>query len=309
MLNHRLPEPDANGSAPAPLRVTADHVARYRAEGCVAIEGAFDAGWVERLTRAFDRMMGRIRAGDTAPANIPGLNVYGFDGDHWDDTGRRHLRNGVPHDPDLWAWAVESPAAEIVGRVLESDFVQFWYDLWFEKSGATDGSATQWHHDATGHVFVGPDIPSLWVALSDIGPEDAPLMTFAGSHLRDEKFPPPYRPGKEDWPLPGDYLLLEELEAIVAAHPEAVRTWTLRAGDCLVIHPATWHGAPPYRGRPEGRRLAITSRWIGRQLRYDPPYFAEGASYYPEANALPRGARPPFDFLPVLWRDPALPAG
>jgi ectoine hydroxylase-related dioxygenase (phytanoyl-CoA dioxygenase family) len=86
----------------------------------------------------------------------------------------------------------------------------------------------------------------------------------------------------------------------VAAQASRVQTWTVRAGDCLLIHPQTWHASLPQRS-PERRRLACTSRWLGSDLAFQPrPYSFNG--YYRAADLLSVGARPPFDFLPTLVR-------
>jgi hypothetical protein len=147
----------------------------YDRDGVVRIAGAFDA-WVEPLNAAFDRLIGLVKAGLPFPRDRPQTahddQVVGISGDHDPATGRAHLRNAVPHDPQLWDWATRSAAPDIVGRLTGSTRLQFWYDLWFckEPSASPAEGATPWHHDATGHPFVGAAMPSLWIALSDVGP-------------------------------------------------------------------------------------------------------------------------------------------
>ncbi|MBU6378653.1 MAG: phytanoyl-CoA dioxygenase family protein [Gammaproteobacteria bacterium] len=273
-----------------------EHREIYDRDGVVRLEAAFDARWVTRLTQAFDRLQAFVRAGEPLP-HSGSEGVRPADGDHDPHTGRAHLRNSAPHDADVRAWVQESPAAEIVARLLGSNRVQLWYDLWFckEPGGGAD-AATPWHHDSVGHCFEGPDIPSLWIALTDVGHDDAPLLTLQGSHRDPRLFPPPYRPGKEHLPLAEGYTPIEVMHAEVAQQPERIRTWTVRAGDCLLIHPQTWHASMPQRSTNR-RRLACTSRWLGERLTFQPrPYSFNG--YYAQADALVAGARPPFDFLP-----------
>jgi ectoine hydroxylase-related dioxygenase (phytanoyl-CoA dioxygenase family) len=216
----------------------------YETEGVVLIEQAFSPQWVARLTTAFDRLQERIRAGLPLPhCGDPG--VRDADGDFDARTGRAHLRNAAPHDSDVRAWAVESPAADLVASLLGVSTVQLWYDLWFcKEAGGGIEAATPWHHDSVGHCFEGPHIPSLWIALSDVGPDDAPLLTLPGSHRDPRLFPPPYRPGKEHWPLAEGYTPIEVMHAEVAVQTSRVQTWTVRAGDCLLIHPQTWPFSP-----------------------------------------------------------------
>lgn len=272
----------------------------YETEGVVLIEQAFTPQWVTRLTAAFDRLQACVRAGLPLP-HCGDASVRNADGDFDARTGRAHLRNAAPHDPDVRAWTMESPAADLVAAVLGVSTVQLWYDLWFCKEpGGGVEAATPWHHDSVGHCFEGPHIPSLWIALSDVGPDDAPLLTMPGSHQDPRLFPPPYRPGKEHLPLADGYTPIEVMQAEVAAQRSRVRMWTVRAGDCLLIHPQTWHASLPQRSSAR-RRLACTSRWLGSELTFQPrPYSFNG--YYRGADSLAVGARPPFDFLPALVR-------
>lgn len=100
-----------------------EHREIYDRDGVVRLAAAFDARWVTRLTQAFDRLQALVRAGSPLPhSGEPGVKPA--DGDHDPHTGKAHLRNAAPHDADVRVWAHESPAAEIVARLLGSDRVQ-----------------------------------------------------------------------------------------------------------------------------------------------------------------------------------------
>ena len=270
----------------------------YARNGIVHVPGAF-ADWVDRLNAAFDDMLAAHRAGQPLPrlAADPALGLASADEDT--GTGRAHLRNAAPHHRHLIDWAEHSPAAELVARATGSRQVQLWYDLWFCKlpGGVAEG-ATPWHHDATGHPFTGPAMPSLWIALADVGPDDAPLLTFRGSHLDKRLFRPPVASGKEHLPDPPGYAPVADMLATVAAAPARVDCWTVAAGDALIIHPMTWHASLPQKS--QRRRLALTSRWLGEELRWAPgPFSFPG--FHAGAQTLAEGAQPPVPFLPVLW--------
>jgi ectoine hydroxylase-related dioxygenase (phytanoyl-CoA dioxygenase family) len=273
--------------------------ARYATDGIVHVPGVF-AGWIDRLNAAFDDMLAAHRADQPLPrlATDPAFGLASADEDS--RTGRAHLRNAAPHHPHLVDWVKNSPAAELVARTTGSAQVQLWYDLWFCKhpSDAPGDGATPWHHDASGHPFVGPAMPSLWIALADVGPDDAPLLTFRASHRDKRLFRPPVATGKEHLPDPPGFAPVADMLAAVAAAPDRIDSWTVAAGDALVIHPMTWHASQPQRSNR--RRLAMTSRWLGNDLRWAPgPFSFPG--FHAGAGGLTEQARPPVPFLPVLW--------
>ena len=87
---------------------------RYDADGVVLIKGAF-VDWVAPLNDAFSRLIACVKAGQPLPRGrqktAADPDVDPMSGDHDPATGRAHLRNGVPHDPVLWDWAVNSRVA------------------------------------------------------------------------------------------------------------------------------------------------------------------------------------------------------
>jgi len=257
-----------------PYAVPREAIETYVREGATCVPGAF-ADWVDRLLAAYDRVAaqcdalmasgsgGRIATLKNGSRSIFLDNPPGFPPLRRtrNPNGESSLRHVVWHDPDFAAWLTDSPAASIVAQVIGSTGVRFWWDQFFNKAGDNPAAATTWHHDIGSFSFYGMQLPSLWIALTDVDIDNAPLMTVVGSHLRTEVM---YRPvtGAENVPLCEGYAELSDLHAIVEHKDTQIRTWTVRAGDALVIHPYTFHASLPRQGHA-GRRVAYTSRWLG----------------------------------------------
>jgi hypothetical protein len=115
------------------------------------------------------------------------------------------------------------------------------------RKSALASLATPTHQDAT-YPNAEPYVLSVWVALDDVGPDQAPLEVLPGSHLR------PPEPWVDFW-APG--------------FTDRDRTWWKRleveAGDAVIFDPFLWHGSGPLRG---GVRRAVTMRWTRDGARW-----------------------------------------
>lgn len=277
----------------------------YRREGAARIDGAF-VGWVPRLLAAHDRLQARLEAAAVAGATGRAAKIAHADGfppltyNH-NHAGQFGIRNAVFFDDDFRDWMLNSPAADIVGQVIGARTLQFWWDQSFCKAAnSMPEAATQWHTDAGSFSFVGEMLPSFWIAATDVGPDNAPLITVAGSHNDRRMFRPVF--GKEHVKvLPPPYAELSELENIAKAPGAVIRTWTMAAGDCLVIHPRTYHASlAPVPGA--GRRIGLTSRWLGDDIRWQ---LREMTFTYPDDKRfrnIVQDAPPPEAEFPIIWR-------
>lgn len=285
--------------------VPASALDTYTREGAVKIEGAF-ADWVPRLVAAHDRLQARLEA--IATPNPRGVSAKL---DHPDGfppltytrntAGQFAIRNAVFHDDTFRDWMLNSPAAAIVGHVIGARTLQFWWDQSFCKAAnAALEAATEWHTDAGSFSWVGEMLPSFWIAGTDVGPDNAPLITIAGSHRDTRHFRPVF--GRDDvHPLPDNYAELSEIENVANAADAPRRVWTMKAGDCLVIHPRTYHASdPPAPGAK--RRIGLTSRWLGDDIRWQ---LRQMTFTYPDDKRFKnvvQGAPPPVADFPVVWR-------
>jgi ectoine hydroxylase-related dioxygenase (phytanoyl-CoA dioxygenase family) len=277
--------------------MTPENIAQYQSEGCTRVEGLFRA-WVAPLTEALDRISAAF---DKGPPPVPRhpSPVQNLPSRHLSGEGGIQLRNCMPLDPVFEDWAQNSPAAALVGTLMQATHTSLWMDASFIKQGSDPDAATPWHNDVCTFPFTGDHLPSLWIALTDVAPENAPMLTLAGSNLDPHRYHSPL--SRQDITLPG-YRPWSELEARCAAPDAPVRTWPARAGDALLIHPKTIHASLPRAPGLPGRRIAFTTRWIGSDVIWNPDPLSAVIAKLADHPEMHIGAPPPESLFPVLWR-------
>lgn len=277
----------------------------YQEEGAVCVKGAFKE-WVPRLMAAHDRLQDKLESQAEETPNGKSAKIENEDGYppltySIGKNGHFGIRNAVFADPDFRAWMTESPAADIMGQVLGAKTLQFWWDQSFCKTeDAAVGGATPWHTDAGSFSFLGEMLPSFWIAGTDVGPGNAPILTAVGSHKDRRLFRPVF--GKEHVKqMPENYAELDEITKVVEDPNTEIKTWTVEAGDCLIIHPRTYHASSEPHA-DAGRRIALTSRWLGDDIRWKK---TEMTFDYPDDKRfdnIVQDQAPPEDSFPVIWR-------
>lgn len=280
------------------MPVKARHVAQYAAEGCTRVEGAFSSLWVARLLDAVERVRRAFEAGEV-PSAVGSVGPRNPPSMHRTGSGGIQLRNCMAADRAFLDWLAESPAAELVGRLTGADHVRFWMDATFIKEGSDAETATPWHNDVCTFPFTGEQQPSLWVALTDVDENNAPLLTLAGSNRDGWRYHSPL--SRQDVRLPG-YRPWSELLARVEAPDADIRVWPARAGDALLIHPRTIHASRPQAPGRRGTRIAFTTRWLGSDVIWAPDALSVTVRGLSDHPAMVEGAPPPEALFPVLWR-------
>ncbi len=278
-----------------------DNITEYQSEGCTKVEGAF-RDWVEPLTAALDQINARFDAGET-PVPAQPSPVQNLPSRHLTGEGGLQLRNCMPLDPVFNDWAQNSPAAALVGTLMQATHTALWMDASFIKQdsglGSDPDAATPWHNDVCTFPFVGNHLPSLWIALTDVPEDNAPMLTIAGSNLDLHRYHSPL--SRQDLSLPG-YRPWSELEARCADPQAPIKLWPARAGDALLIHPKTIHASRPRAPGLPGRRIAFTTRWIGSDVVWNPdPFSATIAKLTDHPEMIP-GHPPPESLFPILCR-------
>ena len=264
--------------------------AAYARDGAVCLPGLVSRATIAALTRAFDDVVAaHAQPGWSSPTSATQnpLKIVQRDGETM-------ATNMVPAHPEFAGFVADAALTEAIADLIESRSLRFWIDAVFEKRG---GPGTPWHHDVCTWPFWGAQMPIVWVPLTDVGPDDAPLTTLDGSHLGGVRYHSPF--SRQDVALVPPYRPWQDLLDAVAAPGAPLTTWTMAAGDVLVMHPHTVHASAAWQGS-EGRRLAISLRYLGDDARWVPDAFALPIPALDTHPAMVHGAPPPEALFPCL---------
>ena len=210
-----------------PLReITDAERAAYARDGIVALHGVMPESWLDFLADAIDAAM-----------SVPGPHAeeYTPPGGSGRFFGDIELAERLPA---FRRFALDSPTAEIAGRVMDAAGVHFFYDQLLVKEPGT-AERTPWHQDQPYWAVSGSQVCSLWLPLDPV-PADIGVEYVAGSHHWPAFSPyhfadgTPYR-GTALPPLP-------DIETARAEH--RILAFELNPGDCLVFQAMIVHGAP-----------------------------------------------------------------
>jgi ectoine hydroxylase-related dioxygenase (phytanoyl-CoA dioxygenase family) len=221
----------------------AEAQASYRADGVAVVPGAF-AAWV-------DHLLPRARALIDAAV------------EHENATGeRRALKFLWRTEPAFRAFAFESGAGPLAASSAGSRTIRLALDqIWAKPPRSRE--MTRWHCDRPAWPVTGMMLPSVWVPLTPVRPENS-LAFVAGSHVMPRD------------PQDSTFVDFEDRRDDPSLR---FLSFALSPGDALIFHSLAYHWC---RGNSEnGWRIALTTRWLGDDIRYHParPHIDEGLTF------------------------------
>lgn len=276
-------------------KVSAETIAQYREVGVAYIRRAFSAEWVRAMTAVIDHTIDGLRRGTISFGPHPLARKPEFE----DHDGYVRLINLYWRLPKMRALVEGSDCAQIVADVIGADVMRPWVDGTFMKEGNAPETATPWHNDECTFPFSGSHSPSMWVALTDVGRDNAPLQTLAGSNKDPHRYFSTF--AVQTRTPPPEFHPWSELLARVSAPDADLRVWEAAAGDMLVIHPKTIHSSLPRAAAAKGRRLAFSLRWLGSDIRYQHNPTVVGSPFEGSTEVI-EGQPLPDSIFPVSWR-------
>ena len=260
--------------------ITDAEIAAFKTDGVVHLKGFFNPEWVSMLQERADFVLQNPgKLANELAQDTP-------DGRFFSDTFLWHQNDGFKE------FIYRSPAAEIVGQVMESTKINIVFDQFLIKEPSTD-KPTVWHHDLTYWPIKGPNVVTLWLALDDVTEETGSMEFVKGSHLWGERYHPvafvdPTKYDTPEPPVPDIDNRRDEFEFI---------RFDYEPGDCTVHHGMLVHAAGGNRSTTQRRRAYVT-RWAGDEVVYDPRPNIQTMLWEPAIDA---GAPLDSDLWPVVW--------
>lgn len=266
----------------------ADFKEFYEEHGVVRLPGLVGKEWVDRILATIDE----VSALSDAPRKEgQSLNFGKAD-------GRMTIRHMWREIDTIREFMLQSELAEPLARIIGSKQLRFWFDLTFIHNGAPDGengAGTGWHHDVAAFPFKGDQLGSLWMAMTPSSAERSRLMFIDKSHKTAEGL------YVTDLMKTQGLLPTPDFDTLVREGKENIITWDCEPGDAIILHPYVIHGASGNKGN-FGRRVAITTRWIGDDVRFYPtPGATSSGTVGVDTDTMPIGAKPRSEFLPLVW--------
>lgn len=264
--------------------VTQSDIVAFERDGAIVLRGVFDDHWLSSLAIGVEKNF-------SAPG--PHSTVYtepGKPGGFYDDYC--NWQRFAEYED----FVRNSPAAEIVGRLMQSRKAQIYHEHVLVKEPGTQ-EVTPWHHDLPYYGVEGDKLASIWLPLDPVPAAACPEFV-AGSHATGKMYYPRLFLSHKDYAkgIEG-FETLPDIEA--SRDQQTILSWDLEPGDCIVFHMRTLHGAPAT-AQMKTRRRGFSTRWLGDDARFaQRPW--KTSPPFPDVQ-LPAGAEMEHPLFPVLWQ-------
>ncbi|KAF8788805.1 hypothetical protein HNY73_006810 [Argiope bruennichi] len=232
------------------MKIDPKLIDEYEQNGAVLLKDVFDPFWIDLVHDGIEKIL--------ADPSCYSEKLKGKTGDgHYFDDYCNWQRI-----EEFKKFALESPAAAIVGTLTKSKEVAFYHEHVLVKEPGTD-KETPWHHDQSYYPIDGEKVCSIWMPVDPV-PRDTCVQFIAGSHKWGW-----FEPIKFETERPYQIIDNECEEKIYQKVPDVaankdkynILSWDVQPGDCIVFHMKTLHGAPGNASRVNWRRV-FSSRWL-----------------------------------------------
>ncbi len=240
-------------------RLSPHDIDAYERDGVVLVKEAVSLDWLAALDAIVERIV-----------SVPGRWATDTR-DQGVDQGRAIDERYLWRDePSVRRFVLDSGVAALVGETMNCRTLRFYYDHWFVKERGSM-TATPWHQDAPYWPFTGKQIASMWIALSDVDRESSGLELVKGSHLWNQRFRARRfvaTDPKDAWIDKGDPSDVEVPDIERERDRHDIFSEPMKRGDGLIFSAWMVHAAPA--NYTAIRRAALSTRWLGDDVRWQP---------------------------------------
>lgn len=277
----------------SPRVLTAEEIETYERDGVVLIRHAVDPEWIARLHELVESILADPSpwASDTGTPREEG---------HGRALDERYLWRDKD---EVRQFVFDSGVASLVGQAMQTEELRFYFDHWFVKEPGAK-TETPWHQDAPYWPFTGTQIASLWLALSPVDHNASGVELVKGSHKWNKRYKPTRfvkSDPKTDWIRRAEADRGDEVPDIEAHRDEYdIFCESLEPGDGLIFSAWIVHAAPE--NRSSHRRAAVSTRWLGDDVRWNPHPQADPTVRQEDVSVEPGEPARDDDRFPVAWR-------
>lgn len=274
-------------------RVSDIDIETYAADGVVCLRGVIDSSWITKLQTGLEtNLESPTERSRTWDQTAQGSRTF-YDSQAWQ--GIAEYRDFIEH----------SPMAELAGRVMASERVNFFFDAIFTRTAGTQ-FRTPFHQDEPYWSVSGFDCVSAWMPLTPVVSTSA-LEFVRGSHLWNQRYAQ-----KNFGAMTGDARDQHVYDDASPLPPfpdiEGNRNnydivnWDMEPGDVAMFNARTIHGGSGLLA--PGRDLKVfNTKWLGDDVRvcFKPEGMDPDHSQVMTELGLVPGDRIGGDLYPELW--------
>lgn len=274
-----------------------EQIDAYDRDGVVLVRNAVASDWLERLNALIEAIVASPSRW-ASDSDEQGVGPAG-QGRALDE---RYLWR---ENAEVRRFVFDSGVADLVGQAMQTNTLRFYFDHWFVKEPGTNNE-TPWHQDAPYWPFTGRQIASVWLALSPVDQQASGLELIKGSHKWNKNYKPQRfvkTDPKTDWLRKAEAAPGEEIPDIDNDRQAYdIFSEPMNPGDGLIFSAWMVHAAP--HNRSMRRRAAVSTRWLGDDVRWSPHSQADPTVRQQDVSVQPGELATDDDRFPVVWRRP-----
>ncbi len=278
----------------AAAAVTPELAMAFQRDGAVCLRQLLSPPEVETLRQGIDSNLAQPspRAKIASRREDPGFFIEDFCNWQENDSYQKLI--------------VESPLAEVAGRLMACDTVRLYHDHMLTKEPGTV-ARTPWHQDQPYYNIDGAQNLSMWITVDPVR-RHSTLEFVAASHLGPWLMPRSFMDQQAKWFPEGSLQDLPDVEGTRAgrgidtspASPGDIIGWAVEPGDVVCFHMLSLHATGPVDA--DRRRRVFSVRFLGDDIRHAPRPWKTSPEFPGLREQLPAGAPMDHALFPLLWR-------